>query len=163
VIAPRAPQARIAVLASTNNWGAYNEFGGRGNYIFPARKNPYPVVDARADMPRYTRRDVTEYNLYGQGAELLPLSFKRPIPFCHLPEEMQASDPIEGRDECHTAPAEWRFLAWLERESYGYDLYSEYQLHDGRMPLSAYDIVVISTHAEYYTREMYQRLKRYVS
>lgn len=163
VVAPRTPRARIAVLASTNTWCAYNEFGGRGNYIFPIRKNPYPTVDARADMPRYARLDVSETEAYGPGAEPLPLSFKRPIPFCHVPEEMEATDPITGRDECHTAPAEWRLLAWLEREGFGYDLYSEYQLHDGSMPIAAYDLVIVSTHAEYYTREMYQTLKRYVS
>ena len=33
VVAPRRPQARIAVLASSNDWNAYNDFGGRSNYV----------------------------------------------------------------------------------------------------------------------------------
>ncbi len=163
VVAPASPRARIAVLASTNTWCAYNEFGGRGNYLCPVEKAAFPTVDARADLLRYARLDLSEYDPRGDGREPLPLSFKRPIPFCHVPEETAANDPIEGREECHTAPAEWRLLAWLEREGYEYDLYADHHLHTGRLPLSAYSLVVLNTHAEYYSREMYQRLKRYVA
>ena len=33
VVAPAKPTAQIAVLASTNTWNAYNNFGGRSNYV----------------------------------------------------------------------------------------------------------------------------------
>jgi hypothetical protein len=33
VVAPAQPTAKIAVLASTNTWNAYNNFGGRSNYM----------------------------------------------------------------------------------------------------------------------------------
>ena len=33
VVAPSKPKAKIAVLASTNTWNVYNNFGGRSNYI----------------------------------------------------------------------------------------------------------------------------------
>ena len=32
-MAPARPSAPIAVLASNINWNAYNNFGGRSNYI----------------------------------------------------------------------------------------------------------------------------------
>ena len=52
-----------------------------------------------------------------------------------MPEEVECTDPIEGRQACHLAPAEWRLLGWLERQGYDYDLYADYQLHDGTLPL----------------------------
>ena len=48
---PAKPQAKIAVLASTNTWNAYNPFGGRGNYILAARILDRPIVNSKADLP----------------------------------------------------------------------------------------------------------------
>src|SRR5207237_3930953 len=53
VVAPARPQAPVAVLASTNTWNAYDPFGGRSNYIMPARMLDAPIVNAKADLPRY--------------------------------------------------------------------------------------------------------------
>ena len=72
----------------------------------------------------------------------------------------QITDPIEGRQACHLAPAEWRLLGWLEREGFAYDLYAETQLHDGALDLRAYRVLVLSVHPEYWTRRMYDRVKR---
>ena len=60
------------------------------------------------------------------------------------------------------APAEWRLLGWLEREGFDYDLYAETQLHAGQLDLDAYRVLVISTHPEYWSREMYRRVKTWV-
>jgi hypothetical protein len=60
------------------------------------------------------------------------------------------------------APAEWRGLAWLEREGFAYDLYAEYHLHAGQLDLDAYKILVLSVHPEYWSRAMYQQVKRWV-
>jgi hypothetical protein len=72
------------------------------------------------------------------------------------------TDPIAGRAPNHIAPAEWRFLGWLEREGFAYDFYAETQLHTGVVPLDAYAVVVISTHPEYWSRKMYFDLKTWV-
>ena len=72
------------------------------------------------------------------------------------------TDPIEGRAACHVAPAEWRLLGWMEREGFDYDLYAETQLHAGRLDLDAYRVLVISTHPEYWSREMYRAVKSWV-
>src|SRR6185295_17897144 len=69
---------------------------------------------------------------------------------------------IEGRSACHLAPAEWRLLAWLEREGQDYDLYAEYQLHAGQIDLDAYRALVIGVHPEYWSREMYERVRDWV-
>src|ERR1041384_3995713 len=53
VVAPATPRSKIAVLASTNTWNAYNNFGGRSNYIHPNGLPEYPTVNARQELDRY--------------------------------------------------------------------------------------------------------------
>ncbi len=122
---------------------------------------PEPVVNARQDQTRYTQVGV--FNEWGSPDEAYPpLSFERPEPFNHVPEGTEVTDPIAGRQGCHLAPAEWRLLGWLEREGFGYDLYSEAQLHDGTLDLDAYGVLMISVHPEYWSREMYLGVKAWV-
>ncbi len=158
IVAPKVPRARIAVLASNITWNAYNNFGGRSNYIHPDRFPPTPTVNARLELKRYTdpahlNYDTTRYD---------PLSFDRPEPINHIPEHVQAGDPIEGRAACHVAPAEWRLLAWMEREGFAYDFYAETQLHFGHLDLDRYRVLVLSTHPEYWSRTMYDAVKSWV-
>jgi hypothetical protein len=60
------------------------------------------------------------------------------------------------------APGEWRLLAWLEREGFDYDYYADAHLHDGTLDLSAYKVLIVPLHPEYWTREMYRRVKHWV-
>jgi hypothetical protein len=159
VVAPAKPQSAIAVLASTNTWNAYNPFGGRSNYIMAAKMIDRPIVNAKADLPRYKLK---EYGEWKSGADFAPLSFDRPEPVNYVPETVQCIDPIEGRQACHLAPAEWRLLGWLERQGYCYDLYADYQLHSGVLDLDAYRVLILNTHPEYWSEEMYRAVKRWV-
>ena len=158
IVAPAAPQAEIAVLAANINWNAYNNFGGRSNYIHPDRFPATPTVNARLELRRYT--DPAHINYDTQDYD--PLSFDRPEPINHIPEHESITDPIAGRAACHVAPAEWRFLGWLEREGFSYDLYAETQFHFGDLNLDAYKLLIITTHPEYWTSEMYFKLKEWV-
>lgn len=161
IVAPAEPQAPIAVLASTNTWLAYNNFGGRSNYINAHRLPDEPVVNARQDLIRYTKAG--SFNVWGfADEEYLPLSFQRPEPGNVVREHEEVTDPIEGRQTCGVAPAEWRLLGWLEREGFQYDYYSEQQLHDGTLDLDRYRILMLSVHPEYWSREMYQTVKDWV-
>src|SRR5262245_3800317 len=54
VVAPARPSARLAVLTSDITWNAYNNFGGRSNYIHADRFPPTPTVNARLELKRYT-------------------------------------------------------------------------------------------------------------
>ncbi len=159
VVAPPRPRACVAVLASTNTWNAYNAFGGRSNYIMAARVIDEPVVNALSDLPRYR---LTDYGEWKSATEFTPLSFDRPEPYNHVPETVECADPIEGRQACHLAPAEWRLLGWLERQGCDYDLYSDSQLHDGTLDLDAYRVLILNTHPEYWSEEMYRATKRWV-
>jgi N,N-dimethylformamidase len=158
VVAPAKPAAPVAVLAATINWNAYNNFGGRSNYINADALPATPTVNARADLPRYTATGFETWN----HPTYAPLSFDRPEPFNHIPFEERITDPIEGRQACHLAAAEWRLLGWLERRGFTYDLYAEPQLDDGTLDLLRYRVLIFSVHPEYWTRRMYDRVKRWV-
>jgi N,N-dimethylformamidase len=158
IVAPRQPSAKIAVLASNITWNAYNNFGGRSNYIHADRLPPTPTVNARLELSRYNDPEFGTWN----SVAYAPLSFDRPEPINHVGEHVQITDPIEGRAACHVAPAEWRLLGWMEREGFDYDLHAETQLHAGQVDLDAYRVLVASTHPEYWSGEMYRAVKSWV-
>ena len=161
VVAPPRPRARIAVLASTNTWNAYNNFGGRSNYINAEGLPQRPVVYGRQDLDRY--HDPAPFGTWRwEDEQFQPLSFDRPEPNNHLLDDGEATSPVRGRVQCGQAPGEWRLLAWLEREGFDYDYYAEAQLHDGTLDLDAYRLLILSIHPEYWTREMYLAVKRWV-
>lgn len=160
VVAPATPTARVAVLASTNTWNAYNTFGGRSNYICAEGLPATPTVNARLDLRRYV-----EGNLSSQSArngDYPPLSFERPEPDCHIPQSERVDGPMPGRVRSTLAAGIWRLLAWLEREGREYDLYSDMQLHDGELDLDAYEALILDAHPEYWSRTMYERVKAWV-
>jgi len=146
------------VLASNITWNAYNNFGGRSNYIHPDRLPATPTANARMELKRYIDPEHLNYDT----DDYAPLSFDRPDPFCAVTETEEPGDPIEGRQPCHLAPAEWRLLAWMERENFAYDYYAETQLHTGVLDLSRYRVLILSVHPEYWSRPMYRRVKQWV-
>ncbi len=158
IVAPAKPTCGLAVLASNITWNAYNPFGGRSNYIHADHLPPTPTVNSRFELRRYVD---AEHGTWGYPS-YAPLSFERPEPFCHIDFTEQLADPIEGRQACHLAPAEWRLLGWLEQQKMNYDYYAETQLDDGTLDLSAYKVLAIAVHPEYWTRRMYDRVKRWV-
>jgi hypothetical protein len=160
VVAPAEPAGGVAVLASTNTWNAYNNFGGRSNYINAHELPAKPTVFARSDLARYMDGTLSERDAPDEA--YAPLSFKRPEPLNQIGLHERPTDPIRGRQPCHLAAAEWRLLSWLEREGYAPDLYAEAQLHDGTLALDRYRILIISTHPEYWSREMYAAVRAWV-
>src|SRR5262249_25780583 len=144
--------------ASNITWNAYNAFGGRSNYI-NTDKLPYvPTVNARQELQRYTDPDYINYT----SEAYAPLSFERPELINFVPANERVTNPIEGRTACHLAPAEWRLLGWLEREGFDYDFWGETQFHFGQLDLDDDRALILSTHPEYWSREMYFRLKDWV-
>jgi hypothetical protein len=61
------------------------------------------------------------------------------------------------------APGEWRLLGWLEQQGIAYDYYSDAQLHSGTLPLESYRVLVLTVHPEYWSRQMYGRVKQWVA
>ncbi|UTW64587.1 hypothetical protein KFE98_10740 [bacterium SCSIO 12741] len=62
----------------------------------------------------------------------------------------------------HLTGAEGFLLRWLEDKGYDYDLFSDEDLHDDDQLLYAYKAFIIHTHPEYWTKEMYNHLYRYL-
>jgi hypothetical protein len=158
VVAPARPTAPIAVLMANINWNAYNNFGGRSNYIHANTLPPTPTANARLELHRYTNPEHINWGFEHYD----PLSFDRPELINHIPEDEEITGPIEGRAACHVAPTEWRLLGWLEREGFHADVYSETQLHWETLNLDDYRVLIIGTHPEYWSRAMYQRVKDWV-
>lgn len=161
IVAPAQPSAPIAVLHSTNTWNAYNAFGGRSNYINSVGLPSRPIVNSRQHLPRYGDNALGEWS--SPNADYPPLSFERPEPANAVPRDERPEDPMRGRLSSSMAPAEWRLLAWLERESFAYDTYGDQQLHDGTLDLSAYKVLIISVHPEYWSRRMFERVADWVA
>ena len=157
IVSPREPQAKIAVLASTITQNAYNRFGGRSNYFNQDGLPQRPVINSRQELKRYTQPDTWPFE-----ETAAPLSFQRPEPASCVPESTHITDTIPGRLESVFAPGEWRLLGWMEREGFDYDLYSETELHFDRLPLEAYDVLVMNLHSEYWSPKMYARVKQWV-
>ena len=157
IVSPARPQARMAVLASTITWNAYNKFGGRSNYFNQDALPDRPVVNARQELKRYTQPDTWPFE--DSGA---PLSFQRPELASQVAAETQITDSIPGRTGSCFAGGEWRLLGWLEREGFAYDLYSETELHFDRVPIDAYDVLILNNHPEYWSAEMYHKVKNWV-
>lgn len=158
VVAPSLPKAPIAVLASDLTWNAYNDFGGRSNYIAMVRLPDAPSVNVAQEDVWYRAAGFLKWD----SEEYAPLSFDRPEPYNSPPEDAEITDPIEPLGTEHVAPAEWRLLGWLERESFAYDLYAESQLASGLLDLDAYRVLVLNAHPEYWTQEMYQAVRSWV-
>ena len=158
IIAPSQPQSPLAVLGSNITWNAYNSFGGRSNYIHADEFPPTPTVNSRYDLKRYREAQFMTWNCPNYA----PLSFDRPEPFNHIDFHEKITDPIQGRQACHLAPAEWRLLGWLEHRGLPYDFYAETQLDEGVLDLSKYRVLISAVHPEYWTRRMYDQVKQWV-
>lgn len=120
VTPPPATRAKLAILANTNTWNAYNDWGGRSKYSAPP------------------------------GATL---SFERPS---------NATSPVDDGQINHLTRAELWVQNWLEDNDYKPDVFSDLDFHKGITGLKDYKALILSTHPEYWTEQMFARLKAYV-
>lgn len=142
VVKPKEPSAPFAVIANSNTWNAYNSWGGYGKY-----SHTYPVPST--------------------------LPFLRPHP-CLTPDvagttaALQKYGPSVLTNSCHLLRAELWVLGWLEDlgAKYAYDMYTDRDLHEGIPGIGdgvapRYKGLILNTHPEYWTREMYDHVKAY--
>lgn len=98
---------------------------------------------------------VSNYNGF---ADVVTLSFERPNP------EAATRANLGGVYQWnHLTAAEIWFATWLEDAGYEFDVCTDHDLHQGTPDLTGYKGVVMSTHPEYWSLEMAQRLKDYVA
>ncbi len=118
-----AARSRVAVIANTNTWLAYERWGGLRKYT----KGTIPGA------PRF--------------------SYLKPLP---------GASPIgETASHHHLTRAELWILGWLDAEAYSPDVYTDIDLHDGSF-LDHYRVLVVGTHPEYWTAEMFDKLESFL-
>lgn len=137
------------MLAPTNDWNAYNNFGGRSNYINPVGLLDKPTVNGRQDLVRYGRSTFGTWEYPDDEYKLL--WFDRPELGNHIPEHAEASD----RRAHDLRPGARRVAPAGLDGTRGTGLrLLEAQLHDGTLDLDAKKVLILSVHPEYWTRRM---------
>ena len=167
-------KSKILVLASTNNWISYNTWGGRSRYRnfeeqissdFLGKDELNIKAKLKSNVAKFlsssTKELLKKYILRQRQSEsqdwvYRKLSIRRPFVNCGLEEEC-VFQPFTN----HLAAGEWRVLAWLEREGFEYDIVSGYELDHNPNLLENFKVIIFSTHCEYWSRKMYESVKKY--
>lgn len=148
------PKAPILVLCSTSTWLAYNAacfsgnippdtFVGTGGY-----KNSHGLAPA-----------FSCYRNHRGGQPAYQFGLRMPWPVAgpqvlYSPKESGYS---------HLMRTERFFHAWLEQSGFAYDVIADLDLHRDPAQLEGYRTVVLNGHSEYWSREAYEGLDRYLS
>jgi hypothetical protein len=165
-------KAKLLILASTNTWQSYNIWGGRSRYrsfesISPEQgvNRAIPFSKKLAKVVKYVLPNkvvsfinvkLSKPNIIGKAWKHKRLSIRRPFTNCAL-----ETDSWDGAFTNHLARGEWCILAWLEKEKYEYDIVSGAELHFNPGLLKYYKAIILSTHCEYWSCEMYHELMHY--
>lgn len=145
---------RIAVIASTNTWQAYNEYGGNSFY-------------------KHHNTSIINKFLYNRFPELKPidyLPFNRPYHYINdeldnikstIEEINIPQDTNYYNDDVnigsHLIKGELNLIGFLEKFNYDYNVYSDFYFERN---IIESDIIIFNTHSEYWSEEMIGRLER---
>jgi hypothetical protein len=148
IVRPRkAP--RVAFVAATNTWQAFNDFGGKNFYF-----------DRQSSKGLVARNEALNGILSSLGLPPLPI---------HLPHArlLQLDRPIsESRPDVphhsHLLRAEWNLAAFADANGVGYGVYTDDDLTEGSNIMDA-SIIVFGAHTEYWTQQMMDTLAAYIA
>lgn len=134
-------RARIALVASTNTWEAYNHWPGDIEGSF--------YGDCHGSNVRDT------------------VSFLRPNPWA-TPLDTEhggcnASYPFAGQASGHLVAGEVRVARWLQRNGYRYSMLTDWDLarSPGVLDPHVFSAVIVNTHSEYWSQSMYEALRAF--
>ncbi len=119
--AASAVAAEFAMLANTNTWNAYNDYGGRSKYTTPAAH------------------------------------------YCSFLRPNVGARPTSGSSANHLTRAELWVHDFLATSGYHVDTWSDWDLHRGALDLRRYKALILDTHPEYWTTEMFDDLEDYLA
>jgi len=159
---------KLLLLASNTTWQSYNIYGGRSRYRQNIGKksiqfhsksglNLWAVRLIGLILPLFVKRFLVSSERFREPSldwKFWKLSIRRPFTHCGLEDN---SPEIKFMN--HLAGAEWRLIAWLEREGIEYDFCSGAVLHSTPDLLSNYNAILLSSHCEYWTENMYKELR----
>jgi hypothetical protein len=149
VVRPPAPrqEARVAVVVPTNTWVAYNAWPGY-NFRGPPVEEDYFTQRKRTpehDWPTRSGNN-SAYQKMGDGvSHALFQGWRRP----------NASASVEdtaGYEFDLRAKMSLEVVQWLEQNDIDYDLYTDWDVGDGRIQATDYRVVFVHGHSEYWSR-----------
>ena len=152
-----APQAPVAVLASNITWNAYNNFGGRSNYIHADAFPPTPTVNARQELKRYTDADAHDLGRdVVRAAVVRPARADQP----HRPSRGDHRSRSRAGRPATSPPRNGGCSAGWSAKASPTISTPKRSCTTGVLDLAAYRVLILSTHPEYWTREMYDTASR---
>ena len=152
--APGAPPAPILVLCSSNTWIAYS--------ATPFAKNlpPRPLwagVQGRENSvdkaPAYCI-----YRAHHGGQPTYKVGVRMPWPVA-APDVLFTEKKV---GYSHLMRGERFAHNWLDAEGHEFDVVTDYDLHCDPDMLQRYKVLVINGHSEYWTREAYEGVDRFL-
>lgn len=150
---------RLLLIAATNTYAAYNNWGGASHYGGLGDDGSEPAFVVSNQRP------------WGRGTICLPAGSPRIPDFRPRYKEAVRYPHLEwAREHGYTrsfAAAGWAnyeriFVEWAEREGFAVDIVCQHTLHDDPDCLSGYSCVACVGHDEYWTWEMRDAIDRYV-
>ena len=134
---------KVSLIGSTNTWHAYNSFGEKSNY-------------KDTQTPHIAR------TLFTLAGKLLNRPTRFTLTFLPYSRPFLVNiTNIKDRYHDHLLRSEWETSAFLEKHNIGYGIYSDkdfafnYDMHKS-------EIIIFSTHSEYWSIEMMGKLKQYI-
>jgi N,N-dimethylformamidase beta subunit-like protein len=133
----------LLVLANVNTWNAYNIWGGWSHYANAKPGEPVPGKD---------------------------FTYLRPNPTMNLSirDDLMGVDPSDPAltgvpsGSRHLTRAELWVLNWMQEHDFGFDVCTDLDWHNGIDKVDDYESVILNTHPEYWTTQMYQNLAEFL-
>ena len=148
-------KAPLALLCSTATWRAYSGAPFARNV---PRENRFWSTGGQSNDPS----NPTAYCMYRDhrfGQPAYQIGLRMPWPVAG-PDVRYSQEQV---DYSHLMRVE-RFLhVWLEKQGYDFDVYTSLDLHRDPDLLKGYQTLIINGHDEYWSKEMYEGVDRYLS
>lgn len=138
----------ISFVASTNTWNAYNNYPGKSFY----------VDNETSDEVKKFNNVLNEFLKYN-NAKKLPTH----IPFARPYMEPAILDERPDKPHySHLLRGEWSLVAFAEEHNLEYGVYTDREVNSNSGLFDS-EIVVFNCHNEYWTKDMVDALKQYIS
>jgi hypothetical protein len=149
-----APRAPLLVIAATSTWLAYQ---ATPFAITPVALHNFwdiaGITNSRDDAPAHCM-----YRDHHAGQPAYKVGVHMPWP--NAGPYVLYSAPSVGYS--HLMRAERFALVWLEQNGYDYDMLSDLDIHRHPELLDPYQVVLINGHSEYWSREEFDAIDRYL-
>lgn len=152
--AAKAKKAPLALLCATTTWRAYSGAPFAKNV---PRENRFWSTGGQANDPA----NPTSYCMYRDhrfGQPAYQVGLRMPWPVAG-PEVRYSKDQV---DYSHLMRGERFTHVWLEKQGYDFDVYTSLDLHRDPDLLKGYRALIINGHDEYWSKEMYEGVDRYL-